>query len=111
MIRGIGPKTEIVNEAMFLWILVNVVIFRAIMVQAFSPKVGHLFSPKLVHRFSPKVVHSFSPQPCTEPSRSVGQGDTGETPSSGAYFWFWKQWNQEGICQTKGRGPWTFEKC
>jgi hypothetical protein len=87
------------------------VIFRAIMVQVFSSKVGQPFSPKLVHRFSPKVVHASWPKPCTEPRRGVVQGDTGETPSIGAYFWFWKQWNQEGICQAKGRKPWTFERC
>jgi hypothetical protein len=35
-----------------------IVIYRAIMVQALSPKRGQSFSPNLVHRVSAKVVHS-----------------------------------------------------
>ena len=79
------------------------VIFRAILVHMFSPIVGHPFSPKLVHRFSPKVVHSFSPK--------LVQGDNGETPSSRAYFPFWNEQDQEGVCQARGRRPWIFERC
>jgi hypothetical protein len=81
----------------------NPVIFRAIMVHMLSPKVDHLFSPKLVHRFSPKVVHSFSPK--------LGQGDIGETPSSGAYFLLRNKRAGEERCLERGRRPWTFEKC
>ncbi len=79
------------------------VIFRAIMVQVFSPKLGHPFSPKRVHQFSPKVVHSFSPK--------LVQGDNGETPSLEAYFPFWNQQDREGVCQARGRRPWIFERC
>jgi hypothetical protein len=81
---------------------VEAVIFRAILVHRFSPMMGHPFSPKLVHRFSPKVVHSFSPK--------LGQGDSGETPSSEAYFLLCSQRKQEARCQERGRKPWTFER-
>jgi hypothetical protein len=79
------------------------VIFRTIMVQVFSPILVHPVSPKLVHRFSPKVVQSFSPK--------LVQGDNSETPSSEAYFPFWNQRDWEGVCQARGRRPWTFERC
>ena len=58
------------------------------MVHVFSPIGGQPFSPKLVHPFSPKVVHSFSPK--------LVQGDSGETPSSEAYFPLGNEDNREG---------------
>ena len=95
--RGVHPKI--------------VVIFRAIMVHVFSPKLGHAFSPKLVHRFSPKVVHRFSPKVVHSFSPKVVQGDNGETSSSKAYFPFWDEQDREGVCQARGRRPWIFERC
>jgi hypothetical protein len=69
----------------------------------FSPRMGQPFSPKLAHRFSPKVGHSFSPK--------MGHGDTGGTPSSGAYFLLTNQYKEMKECLEIGRRLWISEKC
>jgi hypothetical protein len=81
----------------------GVVIFRAILVQVFSPKLVQAFSPKLVHLFSAIVVHSFSAK--------LGHDGGGGTPSSWAYFWLSEPREQEEICPERGKRPWRFERC
>jgi hypothetical protein len=75
--------------------LSTLVIFWAIMVDEYSPVLGHPRAPKLVHSFSPRLI----------------QGDNGETPSSGPYGPFWNEQCREGIRQARGRRPRTFERC
>ena len=77
------------------------VIFRAILVHRFSPKLGQSFSPKLGQSFSPKMVHSFSAK--------VGHEHISAAPSTRAYFLAIKR-KEEKRCPQTGRRPWTYEK-
>jgi hypothetical protein len=71
------------------------VIFRTILVQVFSPKMGQWFSAIGGQSFSAKL----------------GQGGGGEAPSQQAYLLFSRQRGQEAVCLERGRRPWISERC
>ena len=72
-----------------------IVIFRTIMGQALSPRLGRPFSPNLGHWFSPEL----------------GQYGVRGIPPSRAYFSLSDQREWEGRCPARGKEPWIFETC